>query len=90
MFSKVTQINDVMTETSASAFNNGQNPVPSTGKLFIILISFDRHFKDQILFIMNNHKSENFDRSIVEASSWKTLLLQYDIEAVSTHKYISY
>ena len=38
-----------MTETSASAFNNGQNPVPSTGTLFITKISFDRHFKDQIL-----------------------------------------
>lgn len=28
----VTQINDVFMETSASAFNNGQNPTPAVGE----------------------------------------------------------
>jgi dynein heavy chain len=39
----VTQINDVMTETSANAFNNGQNPVPTMGEFFRVGISLFKH-----------------------------------------------
>lgn len=37
----VTQINDVFMETSASAFNNGQNPTPGVGECTLKLINKD-------------------------------------------------